>query len=58
MTQSMKFKKCRSPWLANRYAQKMLSRGWVLAGPISRSGIINKRYTVTLTRETIPPRVD
>jgi hypothetical protein len=58
MTQGMKVKKCRSPWLANRYANKMISRGWVLAGPITRSGFVNKRYMVTLTRSAVPPRLD
>jgi hypothetical protein len=48
----VKMKKCHSPWLARRYAKKMSRRGWVLQGPITRSGIINKRYMVTLTRES------
>jgi len=56
--QQTKVKKCTSPGRANRYVAKMAAQGWVLAGPVQRSGIINKRYLVTLTRELTPTRPD
>jgi hypothetical protein len=57
MTQEAKMKKCRSPSAANRYVKKMLAQGWTLAGPVTRSGVVNKRYVVTLVRDSTPPSI-
>lgn len=46
----VKMKKCRSPWLAKRYVKKMTAKGWELTGPVQRSGLVNKRYMVTLRK--------